>query len=259
MNNNNFLKEKLLNKIKEGRVKMKPKAFFAFKIIAASLSLLACFFLIIYLLSFASFCSRANGLGLLNRFGLAGFPRVFFALPWLLILLCLLLLLIFEVIAKKFALVWKKPLFYSLLALVLLSFIFSLAVSKVDFHARLFYRAQDQSLPLIGGFYRNLPCKQPKQVHFGKLIEKEENGFLLQTETGEVLEILLNQETRFNFNEKVKVGEELAFILEGDSIAVVGEKDDGQIEAFGIIKLPINFKVPPCGLINLRVKPLDKP
>ncbi|MCG2690325.1 hypothetical protein L6252_03560 [Candidatus Parcubacteria bacterium] len=258
-NQNNFLKEKLLSKIKKGEIKMKPKAFFALKIIATALALLACFFLIIYLLSFASFCSSANGLFLLKGFGFWGFQRFFFALPWLLILFCLLLLFIFEVIAKKFALVWKKPLIYSLLIIILFSLLLSFILSSANLHPRLFSRAQRGNLPLMGGFYRNLPCSNPKQIHFGKLIEKTENGFLLGTEAGEKIEITFNERTRFKFDQDVIIGEELAFIFEGDSIAVVGEKDDGQIEAFGIIKLPINFRVPPCGLINLRPKPLYKP
>ena len=253
-NQNNFLKEKLLNKIKEGKVKMKPKAFFVFKMVFASLGIFFFALFLLGLMSFASFIFKANGFGLFGRFGFWGMQRVFFALPWLIILLCLLLLLIFETIAKKIAFVWKKPLVYSFLVIILLSLLFCFILSGVNLHPRLFFRAQRGELPLMGGLYRNLPCQDPRQIHFGKLLAKTEAGFSLETEAGEILEITLNENTRFKFEEKVEVGEELAFIFEGDNIAVVGEKDDGQIEAFGIIKLPVDFKVPPCGLINLNLR-----
>lgn len=263
-NHTNFLKEKILDKIKKGEIKMKPKTFFALKIIGAVFALLVCLLLAIYLISFVSFCSQANGLGLLGGFGFRGFQRIFFALPWLLILLCFLFLFIFEIIAKKFSFVWKKPLIYSLLAFILFFLLLSFALARTGLHPRLFSRAQQRQLPFMGKFYQNIPCRQPKQVHFGKLLEKTETGFFLGTEAGEKLKVVLNERTRFKFDQQVQAGEELAFILEGDKVAVIGEREENflnglLINAFGIIKLPFDFRVPPCGLINLRFKPSYKP
>ena len=273
MKNNYFFKEKLLNKIKKGEIKMKPKVFFVLRTLGLVACTLLCLLLLVYLASFIAFWFKAIGFGLLGGFGFWGVQRIFFALPWLLILFCLALLFVFETLAKRFSFVWRKPLVYSLVLIVLFALLFAFIVSKTGFHSRLFFKAQQRELPLMGSFYRACPCESPRQIHFGKIIEKKETGFLLETQANEKLEVVLSEKTRFqleknrcdkNINQREAgtlktIAEKLGEFTLGEDLAVFGERDGLVIFALGVLKLPPNFKAPDCGLINLKGKPFVKP
>lgn len=250
-----MLKENILNKIKEKKVKMKPKVFFILKVALTLSALVFCLIFLLYLISFISFCHQANGLGIFNRFGFWGWQRMVLALPWLLILLCLLVLFVLETIAKKFALVWKKPLVISLLVIVAFIFLGNAFLLKVDLHKLLLLKAKNKELPLMGQFYRDIPCRTPKPIQFGSILEKTADGFTLEAENGEVFNVIISPQTRFDFplKEEIELEEILGLFENEDRIGVAGRKTGSDIEAAAVIKLPPDFVPPPCSLMNLKI------
>ena len=77
----------ILNSIKAGGVKMRPRWYFILQAALAMIGGMILLFLIIYLISFIVFVERQTGAGFIPAFGLRGWTRFLVSLPWLLIML----------------------------------------------------------------------------------------------------------------------------------------------------------------------------
>lgn len=228
------IKERILEKIKRGEVKMRPRIFFILKAILIILGFFLFFGFSVFLLSFIHFHLRASGLWYLPRFGLRGFFVFFRFLPWILIFLSLILILILEILAKRFSFVWRRPILYSLLIIIFIVLIFGFFIEKTPFHSKLFFQARQGRLPLMTPIYREFGMPRFKDVHRGIVEELTEDGFLLRKADDELLTVILSSNTQFPFGKEVK---------EGDSVVVMGKKDDGTINAIGILKIDDQFRV----------------
>lgn len=237
MNNHpKSISENVLDKIKKGEIKMRPKLYFILKMILLTLGVIIFFLLTFSLVSFIVFTLRANGVWFLPGFGLPGIRAFFVSLPWILILIVLPLILILELLAKKFAFVYRRPIVYSILAIIVVVIIGGFFINRTQFHPALFREAQKGGLPVVGKFYRDFGMPRFRNVHHGLVSEMTDNGFLLETPKGEVLTVIVASDTRFPFNEDIK---------ENDIVVVLGDRDDHTVRAFGVRKVDDEFDILP--------------
>ena len=224
----NLITDKVLNKIKSGEVKMKPKIYFILRTILFILGALVLVFFIIYFISFIIFSLRASGVLFLPKFGLPGMKILFSSLPWLLILMTVILIMLLEIFAKKFTFVYRRPIVYSLLIIIMIVFMGSILIDKTPLHLNLFHRAQERHLPGIGMVYRDFGAPRIGNLHYGVVSEITDNGFRIKTSRSEVLSIVIIPKTRIILKTDIK---------QGDAIVVLGKQSNGAVQALNIYKV----------------------
>jgi len=224
-NNGNSIKEKIIERIKRGEVKMRPKFYFLLKTILVIFAIFFLLFLILFLVSFVCFHLRLIGLWYLPFFHPKFFWFYFKLLPWLLIIFCLLLILLVEILAKRFSFVWRKPIVYSLLVIVFFALIGGLLFEKTGLHPHLFFQTREGKMPLMAPLYQHFGRPPFGELNRGIVEEINEGRFKIRTFGNQLLEVY--------FSENIPFTE----IKEGDSVVVIGKKEDGVINAFDIRKI----------------------
>src|SRR5205823_1531144 len=98
---NNITQKNILDKIKEGKIKMKPRAYFIARTVFFALGVIILLLFLIYLASFIVFSLRVSGLVFLPGFGFSGVRILFGSLPWLLIFLAAALIVLLEFFGQQ--------------------------------------------------------------------------------------------------------------------------------------------------------------
>ncbi len=224
----NELRDKVLGAIKSGQVKMRPKWHYVLKTALAITGGVLLSLALLYMVSFIFFALRANGVWFMPLFGLSGMRTFVMSLPWLLIGASLLFIIILEILVKRYAFAYRKPLLYSVLGILALAIIGGFALARAPFHRSLLRRAQEDRPPLTGPFYREFGMHRFHDIHPGAITLIIDDGFILHTPQGETFTVRLVPETRlpFGFN-----------FAEGDEVVVFGEREDDIVEARGILEI----------------------
>ena len=134
-----------------------------------------------------------------------------------------------EVFAEKLTLVYRQPIIYSLLTIILIVFVSGFLISRTPFHSNLFLKAQERHLPAIGPFYRNFGAPPVSNVHPGMVSEVTDNGFIIETPRGERLDIITSKDISLKTE-----------IKEGDMIVVLGERKGDTVQASDIREVEKN-------------------
>lgn len=219
------LKEIILEKIKSGKTKKLPKAFFILKTLAFTLGLILITLISTFLTSFIVFSTKASGAFQLARFGAPGLKSLFLALPWFLFLIILLLIFSLWSLINHFPFSYRKPLTYSLLGVLIVVFLASAFILKTSIHEKFSNQAFRNHLPIAGHLYRRYQTS--KNLYKGIVIKINDSEILIEDANGEKIKILISEKTRLPLNKKV---------LFGDFVVIGGEKNNDTITAFGIGK-----------------------
>jgi len=236
----NSISDNVLDKIKSGDVKMKPKIYFILRMVLLILGVMFLFSFIIYLISFILFSLRASGLLFLPKFGFLGIGILFGSLPWFLIFLAAILIVILEIFTKHFTFIYRRPILYSLLTIIVIVIAVSFLIEKTPFHSSLFLSAREKHLPLIGPFYRNYGAPSLHNVHRGVVSEIIDNSFKIKTPRNETLTVVITSQTHLPPEKEIK---------EGDEVVVLGERNDDTVEALEIHQIEKDFDLFPPGQI----------
>lgn len=141
----NSIKDNVLKAITAGKVTMKPRWHFllnaALLFAGTTLAVLA----LVYLTSFIIYVES----------GTRGFNELLQTLPWLVLLLALIFIVILEVLVRKFAFSYRKPLLYTTLGVIFLVLLGGFVVSKTSFHNFLSDRSHRDHPPFGSGIYRH--------------------------------------------------------------------------------------------------------
>ena len=221
--------EKILKKIKKGKIKMKPRPYFILKTILFVAGIVFAFLLTVFLASFIIFILRASGIFDFPAFGLRGLGMFFVSLPWLLVLFVIVFVIILEFLAKRFSVVYKRPLIYSILGIVIIVLLLGVFIARTPIHSKLLQGVQEGKLPVFEPLYKWRHIRTPDNVYFGRVLNLADNGFEIETQEGEIFSILISSKTRFFQSVK--------YIKEEDAIMVIGDKDDSTIKALGVRKV----------------------
>lgn len=231
MNNNNDKKsatDRVLESIKAGRLKKFSGWHFLLKTILKITGVIVVSLMLLLLASFILFILHQTGAIYAPNFGLHGWSTFFTALPHLPILLSIILVVIFLMLIKRYRVVYRRPLLYSTIAIVLVIIIGGYLIARTDFHARLFENAKHDGPPVVGEFYRYYGLHEPQNIHRGTIIEMNESRFVMKNDGDEILTVIVGPETNIHH------GDEFA---KGDGVFVYGDRNDGTVQAFGIRKI----------------------
>jgi hypothetical protein len=221
--------EKVFEKIKQGKVKKRSKLYFVLKNVILVILIFLMFLFSMFLGSFILFTLRATGALFLPIFGLLGLRTFIFSFPWFLVVILFGLAILLETsLSKNSSFVYKKPLLYSTIFIVLFVLLGSFAFRKASFHASFLKQAKNNKLPLVGSMYRGYGLKKIKNTCIGVVAEITENGCVIETKEGESLRITFCEKTKFFPKEQIRLG---------DLVLVFGETKNGNILSFGIKKI----------------------
>lgn len=208
------LKNKILNKIKEGKLKMKPSFYFILKFIGIIMGIVILSLIALFLVSFVIFSLRFYGALYLLHFGMRGIKLFIVALPRVLILIILIILFILELFMKNLAPIYRKPLLYSLLVLFIIMLIGGIILERTNFHYHLFRKTPWYSKILLPTLGINVWRGVIENISFNKIIIKD---FL-----GKQYTVYINPFTKIFTRANLKIG---------DSVVIIGHRINDIIQA----------------------------
>lgn len=225
----NSLKARVLSAIEGGKVTMRPKWHF---VLTTALAVSGAVFLslaLTYLASFVVFIMRQNGSWYVTCFGAQGLRAFLTALPWVLILVAVAILALLEVLVRRFSFSYRRPLLYSVLAILALVTLSSLLVARTSLHPKLMRHAEERQLPIGGKFYRGYGARDAEDVRPGFVVKMMDDGFEIDTYRGAHLPVLVTASTEFVPDDRLMVG---------NHVIVFGPMAEGRIHAFGVRVVP---------------------
>ena len=236
--------KKVLSGIENDQIKMRPRVYFILKSVLIILSVFLVAFFTLYLISFILFALRASGAWYLSSFGFYGLKASFILLPWLLILIAIILLIILELLVKHFSFAYHRPILYSILGIVIFTLLGSFVIDKTQLHSCLFQKAQEDRLPVMGKFYRDLEVEKSNNTQRGIIFEITENNFQIKTPRGKILNVNITPKTHFPDGTDIK---------KNDVIIILGERNDSEIQAIGIRKIDDDLNFFPQGNRSIQL------
>lgn len=233
---NKSIREQVLAKIKNGRVKMLPKWRFILKTVLAIIGIAIIALSLIYLASFIVFILHKTGAWFVPIFGIRGINAFLISLPWLLIFIAAVFIILLEILVKRYAFAYQKPLLYSLFIIILLVALGGLIVSRLGFHEKLFQYAEEKKFPIGGPFYHEYGMRRFRDIHEGIIMEMTDNGFRIKNRRGETLDVIIQSETRFPLGINFATGMR---------VVVFGPRENTAISAMGIRSIANDMHPPP--------------
>lgn len=221
----NNIQEKLLQKIKDGEVKMVPRWHFMLKGLLWGAATVTVALVAVYLLSFVLFALHESGLIFAPFLGPDGVMLFIVSTPWLILGVVALFLFALYVLVSKYSFSYKKPLVYSMVGVVLLVIAVSAVIKETNFHGRAGEFMDRHSVPGFAPMYRDLDKRPPKDITKGTISALTETSFTLTTEAGEEYVVGMNEKTKLPRDEALE---------EGDAVMVFGPLSENTIKAFGV-------------------------
>jgi hypothetical protein len=222
------VQENVLAAIEAGRVKMRPRWQFVVQagllvagVVLAALALL-------FVGSFILFMLHQNGTWFTPVFGGRGVKELFFALPVIFILVAIIFIILLQLMVRRYAFAYGRPVLYSIVGIAAFVALGSYLVAQSHIHEGLFRQARDENLPLAGGFYRTFGAPQVDRVTPGIIIETNDEGFDINDPRDQKFRVIITPETQLPTGS--------VFVV-GDSVIVLGDRDDMIITAEGIRKI----------------------
>ncbi len=210
----NNLKENIMARIEKDAIAIRSKHLFTLQRTTVGVLAIGAFLVSTHLFATLLLSLRASGASELFIFGARGFSFFLSFFPWHLLAFDILLIMLIAHLVKRWEWGWKTPRLYLAVFLLMAVFAAGTLISNAPSFKR--FNGPPPPLPLGGGFTR------------GTVLSAEE-GFvtIIDERTGDITEIALPE--GFGIS-----GE----IHEGTRIIVVGEEQNGFIEAFGIRGTP---------------------
>ncbi len=232
----NDLKQKVLDQIQKGQVKMRPRVFFLFQVIALSFLVILIFLISVLLVSYMLFLVKTNGSLLLLGFGKRGLYEFFLVFPWLILIVDILLLFFLDFLLKKFKFGYHSPIIYLFLGTMVVIVVSGSLPTFSSVHGNFMRKAEHQNLPIAGSFYQDIRFShQEKGIFRGEVISLQNNSFIIKSRTHDLDQKEVLVKVIFPLNISTT-----SLVSIGEEVFVAGDLVDGEIRAYGIGKLPKN-------------------
>ncbi|MBI5955140.1 MAG: hypothetical protein HY865_26080 [Chloroflexi bacterium] len=223
---NNPATEKILEAINTGQIKKRPRWHFVLQAILTLSAVGMVLIVLLFLASFLFFVLLRTGVLLPpSDLGHIGLLLFVVALPQHLALLFLLLIIFIialQILVRRYSFSYRRPLFYSLLSIVLVTLIGGYAIARTPLHRFLIQDAARGPLPVIGEFYHEFKGLEFLNIQAGTITEITENGFKLASMDEGTLTVIVTGDTR--------LWDDLGYAV-GNKVVVVGERNNGTIKA----------------------------
>ena len=223
------LHDKILEAIKNKKVKMQPKWHYGLKTILVIIGVVILFMTLLYLASFIIFMLHQTGGWFAPSFGFRGWHVLLVSFPWLLLLLSLIFIIILETLVNRYAFAYRYPLLYSVFGIIMFVLIGGFIVAATPFHDKLSKFSKDNRIPIAGKFYRELGQRQFDHIYLGKITEPGQNEFLIESRLGEILRATVASSTR------LPLGNNNFF--PGENVVIFGDRHDNVVDLIGVRKI----------------------
>jgi hypothetical protein len=228
MNNDTHdMRTSVMDAIQSGRVKMRPRWHFVFLSTLSALGILIGLLALVYATSLVLFLLRESGALFLPGFGGRGWWDLLRSLPFPTLLLILIFIIVLEVLARRYAFVYKKPLLTSALGIVVLIVLGGYLLAQTPLHAQLVHLARSGNLPS--------PAAELYLPPFMMRTDDVYRGVIVSTSPGEL--VIYDRgagTTSVRLLPSTQLPQGADFTV-GDSVVVIGDKTaTGTVDAFGV-------------------------
>lgn len=228
------LKNSVMEAIDKGQVKMRDKSYFIRASILKAIGITIAFVFTLFLISFVIFYLQYTGAWYLSRFGAGGLRDLLLSLPWIVIFLSMILVGGLIWYSERYPISYKQPLIYSLLTIVCIVVVGSIAVAATPLHKYFF---QTFGGPMNHGAMHGMyGMRQGMSLHNGVagrvIIVYPPNSFDIDAPGHERFKVEYDNHTVFNPDNEIEVG---------DFVLVRGRVDDEIIHADGIRDIPAPY------------------
>lgn len=221
----NDLKQKLAAKIESGEITMIPRWQFVLRATLYGSGVVIAGLISVYLFSFLLFALHKTGVIFAPLYGWSGVVLFIISSPWLVILLLGAFLSILYVLVHHYAFSYKKPLVYSLVAIVLGVIALASMIQQTALHDRIGTFANERNVPALGPLYQQARSGQNDRVLTATILERTESGYVVEAGNGEKIVVTTTDRTRVPRN---------TVFAAGDPVLVFGERNQNEIMAIGI-------------------------
>ncbi len=222
----NQTKKNILEQISSGQVKMKPRWQFVLRTVLLGIGIILAALAIIYFASLTVFVLRLQGILFVPTFGIVGIYSFINSAPWLFILITIAFVIVLQILVHKYQFVYGKPLFYSIAALMVLVLISVILIEQTSLHPGLYSQSKNGRFPFLGGIYEHpIMMHMPQNVTAGLITEIVDPGMKIKTNQDVEYIVLIGQNTKMPYNQEFDIG---------DMVVVLGNREDGRIQAVGI-------------------------
>ncbi len=228
----NSVKDSVLDSIHKGKAKMRPKSYFVARATMLVFGIIILLAALVYIISFTLFMLHQNGMFFLPSFGFRGIGSFLLSIPWVLVLVGIIFILLLEVVLKRFTLVYRRPLLYSVLIVVIFVMLAGFVVAQTPFHKGALQRADEGRLPLAGQLYKGFAQMQAHNMTIGRVTAITEDGFIIRSRNGSEMHVIINTQTKLPFGNDIQ---------KDDTVMIMGEHIEKTIRAFGIRKITEDF------------------
>jgi len=221
----NDIKNTLLKKIKDGEVTMVPQSRFVLQAGLWAFGAVISLFLAVYLLSFVLFTLNRSGVLFAPLYGWHGVVLFVVSSPWLLISLTGMFLLILFILVSHYAFSYKKPLVYSMVAIVLVVLGGSSLIQQTTMHQRVQNFTEQNQVPGLTPLYKEALERRPDMVTVGVVSSLQSGNLVLTAEDTKTYEVRISERTKLPRGRALWVN---------DQVMVFGPKTENVIEACGV-------------------------
>jgi hypothetical protein len=237
MNTNNHSNEHsvrtdVMDAIRKGRIQMRPRWHFVLLSALTIVGVFIVFLTLLYVTSLTVFFLRDSGVWFAPAFGLRGWWVLLRRIPWLLVLFIAAFIAVLEILVRRYAFVYRKPLLASVLVILALVFLGGFAIEQTPFHPELDLSARRGQLPPPFGMVYRGPLRMPRpdDSYHGEIVNLTQNGFVIFDEDDAgTTTVVVTPGTRFPYGADFSPGQRV--IVVGDRIAT------GTVQAFGISEI----------------------
>ncbi len=203
------IQKNVLEAIRSGRAAMRPRWHFVLGAVALAVGVVILLLALLSLSSFIVFFLNRSGAIVGPQFGPSGLLALLRALPWLLVALCVLFAVLLELLIRHYALAYRRPLVYSMLAVVILTAVGAALIAHAHLHDRLYHRARANRLGFASGFYRRFGASRAPSIQSGRIRQLTAQGFLLDTAQGTTIAVMVTPRTRRRSNLQLAPAEQV--------------------------------------------------
>lgn len=150
------IQQKVLERLKQGGVRMHSRAYFAARVLLAGAISLVILLLSAYVLSFISFSIHESGEQFLLGFGMRGVGTFFALFPWLATLIDIVLIAILEWLLQSFRFGYRVSLLMLFGIVLVASGLIASAIALTPLHGTLLGLADKGDLPVMGEVYESV-------------------------------------------------------------------------------------------------------
>jgi hypothetical protein len=208
---------RVMEAIKHGEVKMTPAWHFTLRSVFFIGGTALLFGLSVYFVSLILFIVTGNALQALPWLGMPGIFLFASSLPWALIVLSIMLVVLLEFFSTQLRVVYRRPLVYSSLTLLILVIAGGSLISQTTLHERLLRLSQEGRMPL-GKTYGAYVLRNPEHMHVGKILSLTDEDFVLLDRLGRELQVHMTPTIRKPQNLLLKEGAFVVVIGDGEEV-----------------------------------------